>query len=132
MGFPVPDDAIEPSIDLNRHLIANPAATFIMRVEVDLVAGAEAQPGDLLILDRSSPPNPVAWWWPRSPDGHPRPPQPSPPPRRGQVCCPGSQPHLDPPSGVLLPALHHPLAGATHGDTLGATGIQLTTSDRPD
>ena len=58
MGFPVPGDAIEPSLDLNRHLIANPAATFIMRVEGDLVAGAAAQPGDLLILDRSQPPQP--------------------------------------------------------------------------
>ncbi|XGB42103.1 MAG: hypothetical protein LVS60_18385 [Nodosilinea sp. LVE1205-7] len=35
-----------------------PAATFIMRVEGDLVAGAAAQPGDLLILDRSRPPQP--------------------------------------------------------------------------
>ncbi len=50
MGFPVPGDAIEPSLDLNRHLIANPAATFIMRVEGDLVAGAAL-----------SPPNLVAW-----------------------------------------------------------------------
>lgn len=58
MGFPVPGDAIEPSLDLNRHLITNPAATFIMRVEGDLVAGAATQPGDLLILDRSRPPQP--------------------------------------------------------------------------
>lgn len=31
---------------------------FIMRVEGDLVTGAEAQPGDLLILDRSQPHSP--------------------------------------------------------------------------
>ena len=56
MGFPVPGDAIEPSLDLNRHLITNPAATFILRVEGDLVTDAETHPGDLLIIDRSKPP----------------------------------------------------------------------------
>ncbi len=44
----------------------------------------------------------------------------------------GPQPHLDSPGGVLLPALHHPLARVTHGDTLDAIGGGLTTSDRPD
>ena len=53
MGFPVPGDAIEQSLDLNRHLVHNPAATFFMRVEGDMVAHAEVHPGDLLILDRS-------------------------------------------------------------------------------
>lgn len=53
MGFPVPGDAIEQSLDLNRHLIHNPAATFFMRVEGDMVADAEVDPGDLLIVDRA-------------------------------------------------------------------------------
>ncbi|MEM1292314.1 MAG: S24 family peptidase [Cyanobacteria bacterium P01_H01_bin.162] len=53
MGFPVPGDVIEQSLDLNRHLVHNPAATFFMRVEGDMVAHAEVHPGDLLIIDRS-------------------------------------------------------------------------------
>ncbi|MEM6839528.1 MAG: S24 family peptidase [Cyanobacteria bacterium P01_C01_bin.120] len=53
MGFPVPGNAIEQSLDLNRHLIHNPAATFFMRVAGDMVAHAEVHPGDLLIIDRS-------------------------------------------------------------------------------
>ncbi len=56
MGFSVSGDAIEPSLNLNRHLIPNPVATFLMRVEGDLVAGAEAQPGDQLILVRFKAP----------------------------------------------------------------------------
>jgi DNA polymerase V len=53
MAFPVPGDAIEQSLDLNQHLIHNPAATFFMRVEGDMVADQEVQPGDLLVVDRS-------------------------------------------------------------------------------
>ncbi len=53
MSFPIPGDAIEQSLDLNQHLIHNPAATFFMRVEGDMVAGQEVQPGDLLVIDRS-------------------------------------------------------------------------------
>ena len=53
MAFPVPGDAIEQSLDLNHHLIHNPAATFFMRVEGDMVAGQDVQPGDLLVVDRS-------------------------------------------------------------------------------
>jgi DNA polymerase V len=53
MGFPVPGDAIEQSLDLNQHLIHNPAATFFMRVEGDMAADQEVQPGDLLVIDRS-------------------------------------------------------------------------------
>jgi DNA polymerase V len=42
-GFPSPaDDYIEGKLDLNRHLIKHPAATFFVRVT-----------GDLLIVDRS-------------------------------------------------------------------------------
>jgi DNA polymerase V len=53
MGFPVPGDAIEQSLDLNRYLIHNPAATFFLRVAGDAVVDAEVGPGDLLIVDRS-------------------------------------------------------------------------------
>ena len=53
MGFPVPGDAIEQSLDLNQHLIHNPAATFFMRVKGDMAADQEVQPGDLLVVDRS-------------------------------------------------------------------------------
>jgi DNA polymerase V len=53
MAFPVPGDAIEQSLDLNQHLIHNPAATFFMRVEGDMAADQEVQPGDLLVVDRS-------------------------------------------------------------------------------
>ena len=53
MGFPIPGDAIEQSLDLNHHLIHNPAATFFMRVEGDMAADQGVQPGDLLVVDRS-------------------------------------------------------------------------------
>ena len=53
MAFPVPGDAIEQSLDLNQHLIHNPAATFFMRVEGDMATDQEVQPGDLLVVDRS-------------------------------------------------------------------------------
>ncbi|RZM82724.1 S24 family peptidase [Leptolyngbya iicbica] len=53
MGFPVPGDVIEQSLDLNRYLIRNPAATFLMRVTGDMVVDTEVQPGDLLVVDRS-------------------------------------------------------------------------------
>jgi DNA polymerase V len=55
MAFPVPGDAIEQSLDLNQHLIHNPAATFFMRVEGDMAVGQDVQPGDLLVVDRSQP-----------------------------------------------------------------------------
>jgi len=53
MGFPVPGDAFEQSIDLNRQVVTNPAATFFMRVEGDLQPNHDVQPGDLLVVDRS-------------------------------------------------------------------------------
>jgi len=53
MGFPVPGDAFEQSLDLNRQLVKNPAATFFMQVEGDLQPNHEVQPGDLLVVDRS-------------------------------------------------------------------------------
>jgi DNA polymerase V len=53
MGFPIPGDAIEQRLDLNRHLVHNSAATFFMRVEGNTVADGEVGPGDLLVVDRS-------------------------------------------------------------------------------
>lgn len=53
MGFPIPGDAIEQSLDLNRYLVHNSAATFFMRVEGDMVTDGEVQTGDLLMVDRS-------------------------------------------------------------------------------
>jgi DNA polymerase V len=53
MGFPVPGDAFEQSIDLNCQVIANPAATFFMRVEREVQPTHEVHSGDLLVVDRS-------------------------------------------------------------------------------
>lgn len=56
-GFPSPaEDYIEGSLDLNRHLIRHPAATFIVRVEGESMTGAGIFPGDLLVVDRSVEP----------------------------------------------------------------------------
>jgi DNA polymerase V len=53
-GFPSPaDDYIEGKLDLNRHLIKHPAATFFVRVSGDSMTGAGIHSGDLLIVDRS-------------------------------------------------------------------------------
>jgi DNA polymerase V len=53
-GFPSPaEDYIEGKLDLNRHLIKNPVATFFVRVVGDSMIGAGIHSGDLLIVDRS-------------------------------------------------------------------------------
>ncbi|MBC8158592.1 MAG: translesion error-prone DNA polymerase V autoproteolytic subunit [Alphaproteobacteria bacterium] len=53
-GFPSPaDDFIEGALDLNEHLIAHPAATFMVRVDGSSMTGAGIFSGDLLIVDRS-------------------------------------------------------------------------------
>jgi len=58
-GFPSPaDDFVEGPLDLNAHLIARPAATFIVRVSGTSMQGAGILDGDLLIVDRSLPPAP--------------------------------------------------------------------------
>ncbi len=57
-GFPSPaDDYIEGRLDLNRHLIKHPAATFYVRVTGDSMTGAGIHSGDLLIVDRSLEPS---------------------------------------------------------------------------
>jgi DNA polymerase V len=53
-GFPSPaDDYIQSKLDLNRHLIKNPAATFYVKVSGHSMMGAGIHNGDLLIVDRS-------------------------------------------------------------------------------
>lgn len=58
-GFPSPaDDYIDQEIDLNRHLIRNPNATYIVHAEGDSMTGAGIYSGDALIVDRSLEPRP--------------------------------------------------------------------------
>ncbi|MEI6222400.1 MAG: translesion error-prone DNA polymerase V autoproteolytic subunit [bacterium] len=53
-GFPVPvDDHLEGKLDLNKHLVKHPAATFFVRAQGTSMINAGIQPGDLLIVDRS-------------------------------------------------------------------------------
>jgi DNA polymerase V len=53
-GFPSPaDDHIEHKLDLNEHLIKNPAATFFVRVSGESMLGAGIHHDDILIIDRS-------------------------------------------------------------------------------
>jgi len=53
-GFPSPaEDYIEGSLDLNKHLIKHPAATFFVRVSGDSMINAGMYPSDILIVDRS-------------------------------------------------------------------------------
>lgn len=53
-GFPSPaDDYAEGKLDLNKHLIKHPAATFFVRVTGDSMIEAGIHSGDLLVVDRS-------------------------------------------------------------------------------
>ena len=44
---------MESALDLNAYLVRNPAATFMVRVGGDSMAGAGIADGDLLVVDRS-------------------------------------------------------------------------------
>ncbi|MFC1799130.1 LexA family protein [Thermodesulfobacteriota bacterium] len=56
-GFPSPaEDYMEGQLDLNKHLIKHPAATFFVRVAGDSMIDAGIHPGDILIVDRSLEP----------------------------------------------------------------------------
>lgn len=56
-GFPSPAaDYEEGKLDLNKHLIKNPPATFFVKVTGDSMEGAGIHDGDLLIVDRSIEP----------------------------------------------------------------------------
>lgn len=53
-GFPSPaTDYEESKLDLNTHLIANPNATFFVRVKGDSMVDANIESGDIAIVDRS-------------------------------------------------------------------------------
>ena len=53
-GFPSPaDDYAEGALDLNTHLVSQPAATFFARARGDSMIGAGIHDGDLLVVDRS-------------------------------------------------------------------------------
>lgn len=53
-GFPSPaEDYIEGQLDLNRHLIRHPVATFYVRVAGDSMIDAGIHPGSILVVDRA-------------------------------------------------------------------------------
>ena len=53
-GFPSPaDDYIAGKLDLNKHLIKHPTATFFVRAAGDSMVNAGIHSGDILIVDRS-------------------------------------------------------------------------------
>lgn len=56
-GFPSPaDDYIEGRLDLNELMVANPAATFFVKVAGDSMLGAGIHHNDILVVDRSLTP----------------------------------------------------------------------------
>jgi DNA polymerase V len=58
-SFPSPaQDYYEGRLDLDRYLIKNPAATFVLRVQGDGLRSAGILDGDELIVDRSLPMRP--------------------------------------------------------------------------
>ncbi|MFL2883252.1 MAG: LexA family protein [Pelagibacteraceae bacterium] len=60
-GFPSPaTDYIEDDVDLNSHLISNPPATFIIRVQGKSMVNVGIHDGDLLIVDKSINPKKVS------------------------------------------------------------------------
>lgn len=53
-GFPSPaDDYMEGKLDLNKHLVKHPTATFFVRAAGESMLGAGIHPGDILVVDRS-------------------------------------------------------------------------------
>lgn len=53
-GFPSPaEDYIDGGLDLNTHLIRNPASTFFVRAAGDSMVDAGIHSGDILVVDRS-------------------------------------------------------------------------------
>ncbi|USD19794.1 translesion error-prone DNA polymerase V autoproteolytic subunit [Microbulbifer variabilis] len=56
-GFPSPaDDHLEAALSLDDHLVARPAATYMVRANGDSMINAGIHDGDLLIVDRSLAP----------------------------------------------------------------------------
>ncbi len=53
-GFPSPaEDYVEKFLDLNEHLIDQPASTFFVKVRGESMKDVGIRSGDLLIIDRS-------------------------------------------------------------------------------
>lgn len=53
-GFPSPaEDYVEGRLDLNRHIIKHPMATFYVRVSGDSMIDAGIHPGSILVVDRA-------------------------------------------------------------------------------
>ncbi len=53
-GFPSPaEDYVEGQLDLNRHLIKHPVATFYVRVAGDSMINAGIHPDSILVVDRA-------------------------------------------------------------------------------
>ena len=46
-------DYLDGKLDLNEHIIKNPAATFFVRVQGDSMIGAGINTDDILVVDRS-------------------------------------------------------------------------------
>jgi DNA polymerase V len=56
-GFPSSaDGGVERSLRLDEHLIRNPDSTFLVRVVGEALADASLHDGDLLVMDRATPP----------------------------------------------------------------------------
>jgi DNA polymerase V len=56
-GFPSPaEDYRGQDLNLHEHLVQNPAATFFARASGDSMINAGIHDGDLLVIDRSIPP----------------------------------------------------------------------------
>lgn len=58
-GYPsAAQDYIENTLDLNEHLIKNPAASFWVKIKGDSMKNAGLFHGDLVLIDRSLDPQP--------------------------------------------------------------------------
>jgi DNA polymerase V len=56
-GFPSPaDDYTELKLDMNKHLIKHPSATFFVKVKGDSMKDAGINDGDILVVDRALEP----------------------------------------------------------------------------
>ena len=56
-GFPSPaEDFADPTLDLNRYVIKNPASTFYARITGDSMEGAGISDGDIVVIDKSLEP----------------------------------------------------------------------------
>ena len=57
-GFPSPaDDFVEDALDLNKHLIQHPSATFLARAQGESMLDKGIHNGDTLIVDRHIQPS---------------------------------------------------------------------------